>query len=173
MVQNRQKVKVNPFTFGRNLAIFGTFFNVHFLEKYTCNEAQTKLKTLFTALRIFFEPFKKISKMVQNRQKVKVNPFTFGRNLAIFETFFKIHFLEKYTSNEAQTNLKTLFTALRSFFEPFKKISKMVQNRQKVKVNPFTFGRNLAIFGTFFKVHFVEKYTSNEAQTKQKALFKA
>ena len=47
MVQNRQKVKVNPFTFGRNLAIFGTFFKVHFLEKYTSNEAQTKLKTLF------------------------------------------------------------------------------------------------------------------------------
>ena len=42
----------------------------------------------------------------------------------------------------------------------------MVQNRQKVKVNPFTFWRNLAFFGTFFKVHFLEKYTSNEAQTK-------
>ena len=49
MVQNRQKVKVNPFTFCRNLAIFGTFFKVYFLEKYTSNEAQTKLKTLFKA----------------------------------------------------------------------------------------------------------------------------
>ena len=49
----------------------------------------------------------------------------------------------------------------------------MVENRQKVKVNPFTFWRNLAIFGTFFKVHFLEKYTSNEAQAKQNTLFKA
>ena len=47
MVQNRQKVNVKAFTFGPNLAIFGTFFKVHFLEKYTTNEAQTKLKTLF------------------------------------------------------------------------------------------------------------------------------
>ena len=30
----------------------------------------------------------------------------------------------------------------------------MVQNRQKVKTNPFTFRRHLAILGTFFKVHF-------------------
>ena len=49
MVENRQKVKVNPFTFWRNLAIFGTFLKVHFLEKYTSNEAQTKLNTLFKA----------------------------------------------------------------------------------------------------------------------------
>ena len=49
MVQNRQKVKVNLFTFWRNLAIFGTFFKVHFLEKYTSNEAQTKIKTLVKA----------------------------------------------------------------------------------------------------------------------------
>ena len=42
MVQNRQKVKVNLFTFWRNLTIFGTFFKVHFLEKYTFNEAQTR-----------------------------------------------------------------------------------------------------------------------------------
>ena len=48
--------------------------------------------------------------MVQNRQKVKVELFTFSRNLAIFETFFK-DFLEKYTSNKAQTELKTLFKA--------------------------------------------------------------
>ena len=47
MVQNRQKVKVNPFTFWRNLVIFGTFFKVDFFENYTSNEAETKLKTLF------------------------------------------------------------------------------------------------------------------------------
>ena len=97
--------------------------------------------------------------MVQNRQKVKVNPFAFWQNLAIFRTFFKVHFLEKYTSNRAQTKMKTLFKAQRTFFEPFYKTSKMVQNRQKFKVNPFTFWRNLAIFGTFLKVHFLEKYT--------------
>ena len=39
--------------------------------------------------------------------------------------------------------------------------------------NPFTFWRNLAILGTFFKVKFYEKYTSNEAQAKLKTLFKA
>ena len=49
----------------------------------------------------------------------------------------------------------------------------MVQNRQKVKVNPFSFSGNLAIFGSFFKDHFLEKYTSNEAQTKLKMLLKA
>ena len=47
--------------------------------------------------------------MIQNRQKV--NPFTFWRNLAMFETSFKVDFLEKYTSNEAQTKLKTLLKA--------------------------------------------------------------
>ena len=49
--------------------------------------------------------------MVQNRQKVKVNLFTFWRNLAIFGTFFKVRFLEKYSSNEGQTNIKTLVKA--------------------------------------------------------------
>ena len=44
MVQNRQKVKVNPFTL-----FSGPFFEVNFLENYTSNEAQTKLKTLFKA----------------------------------------------------------------------------------------------------------------------------
>ena len=38
--------------------------------------------------------------MVHNRQKVKV-----GEKLAIFEPFFKVHFLGKYTSNEAKTKL--------------------------------------------------------------------
>ena len=57
MVENRQKVKVNPFTFWLNLAIFGTLFNVHFLEKYTSNEAQTKLNTLFKGLKKLFEAF--------------------------------------------------------------------------------------------------------------------
>ena len=42
--------------------------------------------------------------MVQNRRKVKVNPFTFlGRSL------FKVNFLDNYTSNEAQTQLKTFY----------------------------------------------------------------
>ena len=49
--------------------------------------------------------------MVQNRQKVKVNPFSFWRNLAILLFFFKVHFLEKYTSNEAQIKVKTLLKA--------------------------------------------------------------
>ena len=57
--------------------------------------------------------------MVQNRQKVKVNPSTFERNLAIFRTFFKVHFLEKYTSNEAQTKLKTLLKGLKKLFGAF------------------------------------------------------
>ena len=49
----------------------------------------------------------RISKMVQNRQKVKVNPF--GDFLAKFETFFKVHFLEKYTCNEASNEPKNAF----------------------------------------------------------------
>ena len=54
--------------------------------------------------------------MVQNRQKVKVNPFTFGRNLAIFRIFFKVHFLEKYTSIEAQTKLKRFLRPKEAFW---------------------------------------------------------
>ena len=46
--------------------------------------------------------------------------------------FFKVNFLENCTSNEAQTKLKTLSVTKRSFFQPFKQISKMVQDRQKV-----------------------------------------
>ena len=52
MVQNRRKVKVNPFNF-----FGGPFFKVNFLENYTSNEAQTKLKTL----SIFFLIPEKIS----------------------------------------------------------------------------------------------------------------
>ena len=59
MVQNRQKVKVNPFTFWRNLANFGTFFKVNFLEKYTSNEAQTKIKKLVQGLKKLFWAFLK------------------------------------------------------------------------------------------------------------------
>ena len=66
--------------------------------------------------------------MVQNRRKVKVNPFTFGRNLAIFRTFFKVHFLEKYTSNEAQNKIKTLFKGLKKLFWAF---LKNLKNRPK------------------------------------------
>ena len=47
----------------------------------------------------------------------------------------------------------------------------MARNRQKVKVNPFTFWRNLVIFGTFFKVNFPKNYTSNEAQTPKEPFF--
>ena len=47
MVHNRQKVKDNPFTFGRNSAILGTFFKVDFPKNCKFNEAQIMLKTLF------------------------------------------------------------------------------------------------------------------------------
>ena len=40
--------------------------------------------------------------MVQNRQKVKK---------VKVKAFFKVNFLENYTSNEAQTRLKTLYKA--------------------------------------------------------------
>ena len=49
MVQNRQKVKVNPFTFGRKFGHFGNIFKVHFLDIYTSNEAKTKLGMLSMA----------------------------------------------------------------------------------------------------------------------------
>ena len=39
----------------------------------------------------------------------------------------------------------------------------MAKFRQKVKGLTLTFWRFWTIFGTFFKVNFLEKYTSNEA----------
>ena len=57
MVQNRQKVKVNPFTL-QNVKVNpftfffmggGAIFKVNFLDNYTSNEAQTKLKMLSMA----------------------------------------------------------------------------------------------------------------------------
>ena len=47
MVLNRQNR--HPFTFWQNLAIFGPLFKVNFLENYTSNQADTKLKTCFKA----------------------------------------------------------------------------------------------------------------------------
>ena len=47
MAKIRQKVKVNHFW--TKFGFFGNFFKVHFLDKYTFNEAQTKIKTLFKA----------------------------------------------------------------------------------------------------------------------------
>ena len=44
MVQNRQKVKLNPITF-----FGGPLFKVNYPENYTGDEAQTKLKTLYRA----------------------------------------------------------------------------------------------------------------------------
>ena len=35
----------------------GRIYSMYFLEKYTSNEAQTKIKTLFKAERTMFEPF--------------------------------------------------------------------------------------------------------------------
>ena len=43
MVQNRQKVKVNPITL-----FWGSFFKANFFHNYTSNEAQTKLKTIIS-----------------------------------------------------------------------------------------------------------------------------
>ena len=48
--------------------------------------------------------------MVQNPQKDKVNPFPFFF-LGGGGTFVKVNFLENYTSNAPQTNLKTLYKA--------------------------------------------------------------
>ena len=84
MVENRQKVKVNPITFYLFYYFFlggGAFYKVNFLEKYTSNQAQTKLKTLFKALN---QPFLSLSKQSQNVKvklevkkltPLKVNPF--------------------------------------------------------------------------------------------------
>ena len=58
--------------------------------------------------------------MVQNRQKVKVDLFTFWQNLAIF-VYSKSIFSTMYTSNEAQTKLKTLFKWPNELFWPLKK----------------------------------------------------
>ena len=44
----------------------------------------------------------------------------------------------------------------------------MVQNCQKIQINPFTF-----FGGAFFKVNFLGNYTSNEGQIKLKKLYKA
>ena len=100
MVQNRQNVKVNPFTFWRNLTIFGTFFKVHFFENYTSYEAQTQLKTFFTGLKNFKNGPK-------SSKKVKVKTL-----YSFLGVFFQSQFFPKlyYTSNEAQTKLKTLTT---------------------------------------------------------------
>ena len=43
LVQNRLKVKVNPFTL-----FWGPFFQSQFFHNYTSNEAQTKLKTIIS-----------------------------------------------------------------------------------------------------------------------------
>ena len=61
--------------------------------------------------------------MVQNRQKVNVNPFTFLRG-----PFFKVNFFENCTSNEAQA--KNAFNGLKKLFQPYitsQKWSKIVQ----------------------------------------------
>ena len=66
--------------------------------------------------------------MVQNLQKVN---FTFSLTL---------HCLDNYTSNEAESKVKTLFTAWRSIFEPFQKISKNgPKSSKKLRLTPLHF----------------------------------
>ena len=57
-----KKLWLTTLLFGEIWPFLGTFFIVHFSEKYTSDEAQTKIKTLFKAERTFFEPFKKNDK---------------------------------------------------------------------------------------------------------------
>ena len=50
MVQIRQKIKVDHFAFCRNLSHFWNFIQSSFSRaKYTLDEAQTKVKTIFKA----------------------------------------------------------------------------------------------------------------------------
>ena len=72
--------------------------------------------------------------LVQNRQKVKVNPFTFWQNSAISETFFKVNFYENYTSNEAQTKLKTFLRPKETFLRHLKKSQKLSKIVKKLRL---------------------------------------
>ena len=83
MVQNWEKLKLSPFTFWRNITIFGTVFKVNFDENFTSNEAQTQPKTGFKAGISCFSPFFKISKMVQNRQTIMANPLFSPENFKL------------------------------------------------------------------------------------------
>ena len=83
--------------------------------------------------------------LVQNRQKIKV----FGEIWPSLGLLSKSIIPRNIHPMKLKPSKKRFLSSKRSFFEPFKKISKLVQNRQKFKVNPFTFCRNLAIFGTF------------------------
>ena len=69
--------------------------------------------------------------MVQNRQKVKVKVKvnrlpTFWRNLAIFGTFCKVNFSEKYTSNQASLGLKSVFSWCWAYLKFCQKVKALV-----------------------------------------------
>ena len=93
--------------------------------------------------------------MAQNRQKVKVNPFTFWPKFGHFWDFFQSPFSRDIYIQWSSNDDKNAFQwPERSFSEPFEKISKMAQNRQKVKVNPFTFWAKFGHFWDFFQSPF-------------------
>ena len=95
--------------------------------------------------------------------KLKVNPFTFWHFRNYFQSKF---FWQLYVQWRLEPS-KLRFKAKIRFYEPFWDNLKNGPKSSKVKV---TFWQNL--FGTFFKVNIPEKYTSKEAQTKLKTLFK-
>ena len=78
-----------------------------------------------------------------------------------------MNFLEKYTSNEAQTKIKYAFQGLKNLSHGnllFKNGLKIVK---KLRLTPLIFWRNLAILGTFLKDYFLEKYTFNVGSTQE------
>ena len=105
MVQNRQKVKVNPFNFWPKEPANSGIYPMYFLKKYTSIEAQAKIKTVFKTYRSFLKGIC-YSKLVENRQKfarwILESGYSPGR-------IYSMYFHKKYTYNEAQTKMKTVF----------------------------------------------------------------
>ena len=84
--------------------------------------------------------------MAKIEQKVKANPYHFGRFWPLFQLF-------KNGSKTKAIPFRIIFNhsqrGFSSFWTVFKKLKKMAKIEQKVKANPLPFWSILATFSTF------------------------
>ena len=148
----------------------GRIYSMYFLEKYTSNEAQTKIKTLFKFWRTFLSGIKNL-KNGPKSLKVNFNPFIFWRNSAIFGTFFTVHFLEN-TRNWLFARADILHVFFRDIYVQWSsnQDKNAFQGLQKLFEGNLLFALRTLESGyspeRIYFMYFLEKYTFNDAKAK-------
>ena len=126
MVQNRQKVKVNPFNFWPKEPANSGIYPMYFLKKYTSIEAQAKIKTVFKTLQELFEGnlLFKIGRKSSKIRPVNTGIWLFARTNILY--VFSQEIYVQWSSNQDENSFQGLKELLKGIC-----YSKMSQNRQE------------------------------------------